>query len=43
MGEAIILLTLLFAAFRFFFGYYSTLLEGFSGQSIGKRVIGLKW
>ncbi len=41
MGEAVISLTLLFAALGFLW-VYSTLLEGFSGQSIGKRVIGLK-
>lgn len=40
-GEAAISLTLIFASLGFLW-VYSTLLEGFSGQSIGKRVIGLK-
>jgi len=40
-GETAIILTLLFASLGFQW-VYSTLLEGFSGQSIGKRVIGLK-
>jgi uncharacterized RDD family membrane protein YckC/DNA-binding HxlR family transcriptional regulator len=40
-GETVIILTLLFASLGFLW-VYSTLLEGFSGQSIGKRVIGLK-
>jgi len=40
-GETVISLTLLFASLGFLW-VYSTLLEGFSGQSIGKRVIGLK-
>jgi len=40
-GEAAISVTLIFATLGFLW-VYSTLLEGFSGQSIGKRVIGLK-
>jgi len=40
-GDTVIILTLLFASLGFLW-VYSTLLEGFSGQSIGKRVIGLK-